>query len=369
MIGSSDLLKEQWKLGPEQLNVRAHGDPKNPCVISIVGTGATMNSMTPVLEDLADLGLYVINFNPRDSVGTGPFEAIKKKLEDDPATKDKDLMQEMMKLFGEDGSMKLDSDFYAPYNWYDMAEDVKAVMDVNGIGKASIIGFSTAGATAQLMCAHLSDRLNSAIICSSGFDLLPSGAAPAENPEIAAAMAEMATLTPDSDLDERVKKMLPVSLNMWEVTKGRGDPWEVKLRQAIEEDHKHKWLDIYGGMNPFATLAWASIAKAGGKHQEALKNSSVPCLIIGGQNDPFVAFAQTQKLYDHMKQGAVERGLKEADTRELDQGAKVYAMKEGEREVLQFIVHDFGHILGPRSMRTDLLLGIVDFVKNNSPHA
>jgi len=368
MSGSSDLLKEQWKLGPEQTNVRAYGNPKNPCVISIVGTGATMNSMAPVLEDLADLGLYVVNFNPRDACGTGPFSIIKEKLENDPATKDKDLMQEMMKLFGEDGSIKVDSDFYAPYNWYDMAEDVRAVMDVNGIGKASIIGISTAGATSQLIMAHLSDRLNSAIICSSGFDLCPTGAAPADNPDLAAAMAAAATLTPDSDVEERVNKMLPMSLNMWEVTRGRGDPWEGKLRQAIKEDHKHGWLDAFGGMNPFSTLAWASIVKGGGTHQEAMKNCLVPCLIIGGQSDPINAFAGTQKFYDHMKQAAAERGLKEADTRELKQGAKVYAMKDGEREVLQFMVHDGGHILGPRSTRTDLILGIVDFVKNNSPH-
>lgn len=32
-----------------KLDMRTYGDPSNPCVISIVGTGASMNSMNPIV--------------------------------------------------------------------------------------------------------------------------------------------------------------------------------------------------------------------------------------------------------------------------------------------------------------------------------
>merc|ERR1712032_237760 len=193
---------------------------------------------------------------------------------------------------------------------------------------------------------------------------------PQDNAENAAALAQMATLTPDSDCEERIQKSLPAWLSMWEVTKGRGDPWEGRLKQMIEDDHKNKWVDIYGGMNPFSVLAWASFAKTSVEHHHPkLRASTVPCLVVAGESDPIVAFDQSIKLYNHMKEGAEERGLKEADARELGQGAKVSSMKnEAGLEVLQFIAHEHGHILGPRSARAELLVSIADFVKVHSAH-
>lgn len=372
MEGSSELVKDMWKVGPDAPNVRGLGDPKNPCLISIVGTGASMNGMNPMLEDLAALGLYVINFNPRDSCGTGPFEAIKQKVETDEATKDKDLAQEMGKLFGETG-LKLDVDFFAPYNWYDMAEDVKAVMEVNDIARASIIGFSTGGTIAQAVMVKLSDRLNCAIIGSSGFDMdgMAAGdAKPHENTEEnKAALAEMAAVTPESTLEERLAKIMPGWMSMFEVTRARGDPWEGKIKHMIADDYKNKWFDTYGGTNPFPMLAWASFAKTSAEHHHpALSANTVPCQILAGKVDPIVAFDQSVKLFAHLKQGAEGRGLRAAEDRELDGGAaSVSAMLDDAGvEVLQFIAHEGGHILGPKTVRTKLIMAIADFVKQHS---
>merc|ERR1712032_189724 len=167
---------------------------------------------------------------------------------------------------------------------------------------------------------------------------------PQDNAENAAALAQMATLTPDSDCEERIQKSLPAWLSMW--------------------------VDIYGGMNPFSVLAWASFAKTSVEHHHPkLRANTVPCLVVAGESDPIVAFDQSTQLYNHMKEGAEERGLKEADARELGQGAKVSSMKnEAGLEVLQFIAHEHGHILGPRSARAELLVSIADFVKVHSAH-
>lgn len=53
-----------------KFDVSLHGDPAKPCVISMVGTGASMNMMMPVVESLAARDLFVINYNPRDVCGT-----------------------------------------------------------------------------------------------------------------------------------------------------------------------------------------------------------------------------------------------------------------------------------------------------------
>lgn len=222
-----------------KFDVCLHGDPKNPCVISIVGTGASMNMMMPIVEGLAEQGLFVINYNPRDACGTNLFKQMEAAVPEG-----KNLMEEMGQIFSPDGSMNLDTDFYAPYNWYDLADDVAAIMDLHDVTKASIIGFSTGGCIAQVaMCRLKEDRLNCAVICSSSYEVLPSQA-PFENPALQELMAAAAAVSPESSKEERVKGLLPSQMAMFEIAEG--DPWQTSLRKAIEEDYDKGWMDIYG---------------------------------------------------------------------------------------------------------------------------
>lgn len=311
-----------------KFDVSLHGDPAQPCVISIVGTGASMNMMMPIVESLAARDLFVINYNPRDVCGTEIFRQMEAMVPEG-----RNLMEEMGKIFSADGSMNLDSDFYAPYNWYDLADDVVAIMDLHNIAKASVIGFSTGGVIAQVvMCQLKEDRLNSAVICSSSCEVLPSQA-PFENPALQELMAAAAAVSPESSKEERVKGLLPSQMSMWEVAEG--DPWQAILTKAIEDDYDKGWMDIYGGMNPFSTLAWASFAKSHEQHISSLEQNKVPCLVVAGRKDPLVPYAQSEML----------------------------AAKTG-RAVLES--HDFGHILGPASNRSVLLDTMADFIKTNS---
>lgn len=311
-----------------KFDVSLHGDPTKPCVISIVGTGASMNSMMPIVEALAARDLFVINYNPRDVCGTELFRQMEQMVPED-----KNLMEEMGKIFSADGSMNLDSDFYAPYNWYDFADDVAAIMDLHNVAKASVIGFSTGGVIAQVvMCRLKEDRLNSAVICSSSCEVLPSQA-PFENPALQELMAAAAAVSPESSKEERVKGLLPSQMSMWEVAEG--DPWQAILTKAIEDDYDKGWMDIYGGMNPFSTLAWASFAKSHELHISSLEQNKVPCLLVAGRKDPLVPYAQSEML----------------------------AEKTG-RAILES--HEFGHILGPASNRSVLLDTMADFIKTNS---
>ncbi|CAK0802641.1 unnamed protein product, partial [Prorocentrum cordatum] len=248
-----------------KFDIRTYGVPENPCVISIVGTGASMNGMNTIVRGLAERDLFVINYNPRDVCGTDAFKQCEALVPDD-----KNLMEELGSVFTADGGVTLDGDFYAPYNWYDLADDVAAVMDASNISKASIIGFSTGGGIAQVVMCRLPDRLSCAIICSSGYDVVPSEK-PFQNESLQALMAASATLTPESTKAERVERLLPVQKAMFEIPDG--DPREAMLREAIEDDHDNGWVDTFGGMNPFSILAWASFAKTHGEHTAKLKEN------------------------------------------------------------------------------------------------
>eukprot|EP00913_Durusdinium_trenchii_P006519 g6123.t1 len=195
-MAASAIMKNSKAL---QFDVRLHGDPAKPCVISIVGTGASMNMMMPIVEGLVARDLFVINYNPRDVCGTEVFKQMEAMVPED-----KNLMEEMGKVFSATGGINLDSDFYAPYNWYDLADDVAAIMDHHNIAKASIIGFSTGGVIAQVTMCRLKDRLNSAVICSSSYEVVPSQA-PFENP----ALQEAGYPDPFADFDFDTKPKEP----------------------------------------------------------------------------------------------------------------------------------------------------------------
>lgn len=309
-------------------DVCVSGDPHNPCVISIVGTGASMNSMNPIVEGLAERGLFVINYNPRDVCGTKVFKQLEAAVPEG-----KDLMKELGKIFTQDGGIDLSAEFYVPYNWYDFADDVAAIMDLHGVAKASIIGFSTGGAIAQVaMCRLKEDRLNCAILCSTGYEVVPSQK-PFENPTVQELMAAAAAVTPQSSKEDRVKGLLPSMMAMFEVSEG--DQWQAILRRAIEDDYDNGWMDIYGGMNPFSTLAWASFAKSHAEHIAMLKGNKVPCLVVGGKSDPIIPHAQSEMLAANTGEAILES-------------------------------HVYGHLLGPASSRSVLLDTIADFIKTHS---
>ncbi|CAJ1341668.1 unnamed protein product [Effrenium voratum] len=226
----------------------------------------------------------------------------------------------------------IETDFYVPYNWYDMVDDVAQVMDAQKVSKASIIGFSTGGGIAQVAMCRLQERLSSAVICSSVYDLTPSEN-PLENPALKENMAKVATLTPESSKEERVEMHLPFFKTLFEVSEG--DPREDILRKAIVDDCEKGWVDVFGGMNPFSTLAWAGFAKTHEEHKARLRENKVPCLVVAGKSDPLIPFRDVEKLAANTGSAA-------------------------------FLAHENGHILGPATSNAEMLNAIADFIRSNS---
>jgi len=308
-----------------KLDMRTYGDPSNPCVISIVGTGASMNSMNPIVEGLAERGLFVINFNPRDVCGTEAFRQCEALV---PA--DMNLMEVMGTLFGADGSFNRNGLLCAlqlvRYGGRCCAGHGRSE------GVKGIIGFSTGGGIAQVAMCRLQERLSSAVICSSVYDLTPSEN-PLENPALKENMAKVATLTPESSKEERVEMHLPFFKTLFEVSEG--DPREDILRKAIVDDCEKGWVDVFGGMNPFSTLAWAGFAKTHEEHKARLRENKVPCLVVAGKSDPLIPFRDVEKLAANTGSAA-------------------------------FLAHENGHILGPATSNAEMLNAIADFIRSNS---
>jgi len=309
-----------------KFDMRTHGDPKNPCVVHIGGSGTSMRGMTPLVEALAEQGLFVIDYNARDVCGTEAFKQCEALV---PA--DKKLMAEVGGLFTGDGGMKIDSDFYAPYNWYDMADDVAAVMDANSVTKASIIGFGPGGTIAQVVMCRMPERVNSAVLCGSSYDTKHEK--PVENKALKELMVAAASLTPESSKEERVAKGVPVLMGVFEASEG--DPREAVFKKATEDDYDSGWVNKFGPMNPYTLLAWASFQKTHAEHVAKLKENKVPCLVVAGKRDPFVPYQQSEKV-------AANTG---AATLKL---------------------HEHGHMLGPASSSPELLAAIADFIKEKS---
>lgn len=311
-------------------DIRRYGEPTNPVIVSIIGTGKSMNWMNTIVEGLAQRGFYVINYNPRDACGTTAYKECAAAV---PEDKQAALMEGVMALFNEDGTMNPDADVYIPYTWWDMADDLAAVLDKEGLTnrKVSIIGFSTAGTICQVMMTRLKDRLNSAIICASTYEKVPSQEH-FQRPELQELMAVEATLTPETPKEERVEKSLPMLKATFEIDDNER---ETIMKKCIEDDVENGWIDTTGGMNPYSILAWAHWAKNHEEHKAQLKDNQVPCLVVAGRKDPIISYQQSEMLAANC-------------------GCATLHM------------HDHGHILGPASAAAATLDTIAEFVKNNS---
>merc|ERR1712137_694520 len=133
--------------------------------------------------------------------------------------------------------------------------------------------------------------------------------------------------------EERVEKLLPVQKAMFEAS--GDDAREAVLRKAIEDDYDNGWIDVYGGMNPFSLLAWASFAKTHAEHRAQLRENKVPCLIVAGRNDPVVPYQQSVMLAENTGSAILES-------------------------------HEHGHILGPALSTAVLLETITSFIRGRS---
>lgn len=135
------------------------GDSKNPPLLLIMGLGMQLTSWPEdLVEELVELGFYVIRFDNRDSGLSDKFD--KAGVPNLAFTFIKHLVRWPVK---------------STYTLEDMASDAMGVLRALGINKAHVVGASMGGMIAQILAARHPDRILSltSIMSTSGRRGLP----------------------------------------------------------------------------------------------------------------------------------------------------------------------------------------------------
>ncbi|WP_296282132.1 esterase EstB [uncultured Acinetobacter sp.] len=144
-----------------QLHIEVGGNPNHPTVILIMGLGAQMLFWPDFFcKSLIDQGFRVIRFDNRD---IGLSSKVRHK---GPRLNAVKLMGRFALGLPNDG---------APYNLYDMADDVALLIDRLGIEKAHILGASMGGMISQILAAKYPEKIEKVglLFTSNNQPLLP----------------------------------------------------------------------------------------------------------------------------------------------------------------------------------------------------
>ncbi len=232
------------------LEYETFGDPARPAVLLISGLGSQLLGWTDGLcQEIAARGFHVIRFDNRD-VGL---------------------------------STKLEG--AATYTLSDMAADAAGLLDVLSIPAAHIVGASMGGMIAQLVAIeHAARTLTLTTVMSNlgGPDSVPA------DPEVMALL-----LQPPADTREgRIEQSVAATRVTW------GPSFEEERSRA----RANRAIDR--SYHPEGTLRQFQAVKASGSRREGLGRVRVPVLVIHGDGDPLVPFANALRIVAAATAGA-----------------------------------------------------------------
>jgi pimeloyl-ACP methyl ester carboxylesterase len=159
----SGIARRETLDGPVELYYEDLGDPAAPPVLLIMGLGAQL-PMWPdgFCERLVEAGYRVIRFDHRDTGLSAKMHGRRARGT----------------VYRRVGRYLLGKPSQVPYTLVDMTEDVVALLDHLGIGRAHVVGASLGGMIAQILGAREPDRVASLgiIMSTTGkpFSALPA---------------------------------------------------------------------------------------------------------------------------------------------------------------------------------------------------
>ena len=239
------------------LEYEAHGDPKNPPLLLVMGLGAQM-TLWPIelIDALTARGYYVIRYDNRDiglseKFGHAGVPDVRKVA--------------LMKLFGLRPKL--------PYRLADMAADAADLLRVLGIDKAHVVGASMGGMIVQLLAVNHPEKVLSmtSVMSTTGNRRLPRA-----RPE--ALKALMGRPPANAGIDQ----VIPIGIK---VSRAIGSPAypapEARLRERIERDF-HRSFYPQGAARQLAAII------DDGDRRARLKRVGAPSLVIHGIDDPLI---------------------------------------------------------------------------------
>ncbi|TXJ06703.1 MAG: alpha/beta hydrolase [Acinetobacter sp.] len=159
----ADFMRECKVDLPNQLSLHVEigGNPQHPTILLIMGLGAQMLFWPDAFcKQLIDAGYQVIRFDNRDIGLSSKIRQKGKRLN-------------TFKLMGR-FSLGLKNNG-APYNLYDMAEDVSLLIDALQLKHVNVIGASMGGMIAQILAAKYPEKVQKLglLFTSNNQPLLP----------------------------------------------------------------------------------------------------------------------------------------------------------------------------------------------------
>jgi pimeloyl-ACP methyl ester carboxylesterase len=227
------------QVGGLELCAEAFGDPADPPILLVMGTGGSMLWWEGgFCRTLADGGRFVIRYDHRDTGRSVTYEP------------------------GNPG-----------YAGTDLVADAAGVLDAHGISAAHIVGVSMGGALAQLLAMDFPDRVLSLVLISTSLALSGRGELPSATKEFGQFAA---TVQVDwSNADSVVEYLV----DYWRVLVGSQRPFdEEALRELARRDVERA--------RDFAAAQNHEILPDDGRSRPPLSTIAAPTLVIHGTADP-----------------------------------------------------------------------------------
>ena len=225
--------------GAVEIEYETFGDDRPDTVILINGLGSQMTRWpVPFCEKLVARGYRTIRFDNRD-VGLSTW------------------------LEGQRYTMK------------DMADDVIAVLDAAGVGKAHVAGVSMGGMLTQKVAIEHPERVLS---------ITPIMAAPSANPPALQSTPEAAAVlnVPPPDPEADFEAFVAAGMKNARTIGSPAYPWDEDfLRQRVISEYRRAF-------NPAGVARQRAAIGADGDRTEALKALRVPAVVVHGAEDPLV---------------------------------------------------------------------------------
>ncbi|MDQ6919791.1 MAG: alpha/beta fold hydrolase [Candidatus Dormibacteraeota bacterium] len=233
-----------------EIEYETFGDSTRPAVLLISGLGSQLIGWTDGLcQEIAARGFQVIRFDNRD-VG------LSTKLEGAPE-----------------------------YSLSDMAADAAGLLGALGINAAHVVGASMGGMIAQLVAIEHPARTLSLTVVMSNLGGTDSISA---DPETIAVLFE----PPADNREDRIEQSVAASRITW------GPSFDEDRSRARSTRAVDRSFYPEGTVRQFRALS------AAGSRREALAGVSVPVLVVHGDGDPLVPFANAERIVAAAPAGA-----------------------------------------------------------------
>ena len=231
------------------------GDQSNPAILLIMGLGVQLVGWPDdFCHKLADAGFFIIRFDNRDVGRSTQFDQA-------PRTRKRDLIANSL----------INRRFSPAYKLEDMADDAAGLLDYLNISKAHVIGVSMGGMISQLFALNHSDRCLSltSIMSSTNERDLPRPTAKANRLLMRSRPPEI-----EQYLDQSVGAFRYFNADTFEF-----DEEYMRSRSKLAWERNNSASGVGRQL--------AAIMNSGGR-RKALRNLTVPALVIHGDADPLV---------------------------------------------------------------------------------